>query len=37
MKVYYEELSQLEAQGKIELYTVDDVTKMMKSDPKNPD
>lgn len=34
MKVSYEELSQLEAQGKIELYTVDDVTKMMKSDPK---
>jgi len=34
IKVSYEELSQLEAQEKIELYTVDDVTKMMKSDPK---
>jgi len=34
IKVSYEELSQLEIQGKIEIYTVDFVMQIMKSHPK---
>ena len=34
IKIYSEELTQLESQEKIEVYTVDKVTKIMKSHPK---
>ena len=34
IKVSFEEFIQLETIGQIELYTVDDVTKMMKNHPK---
>jgi len=34
IKIYYEALSELESQEKIEIYTVDEITKIMKSHPK---